>query len=129
MKPIKSRTSRVTRIVCLLLALHFFNFSIDSRDANSDAIPEDLTVNDIESVTEFLTEVVLNIHNAFAEHDEKDGEGGGALDFSKEFCCANLTRFSFKSLISPVTSPKGPVTDTRSILSLSRDVMSPPPKA
>ena len=75
----------IFRIVCLMLAFHIFNFSVDTPDAKPDYIPEDLTYNDIESVAELVLEKVLNIENAIAEHDEKDTEDGNSFDLKKDF--------------------------------------------
>jgi hypothetical protein len=79
----KSTHNFFTRLLCLLLALHFLNFSIDSKDLHPDSTPEDLSFNDIESVAEFFAEVVLKHHDAFKEHDEKDNEDGGSLGICK----------------------------------------------
>ena len=76
--------SRLSRLFCLVLALHFLNVSIDSPDRNPDTVPEDLSFNDIESVTELFAELVFGFTNAFEEHDEDDAEDGsssGAIKF------------------------------------------------
>lgn len=75
----------IFRLVCLMLAFHIFNFSVDTPDAKPDYIPEDLTYNDIESVAELVLEKVLNIENAIAEHDENDTEDGNSFDLKKDF--------------------------------------------
>jgi len=79
------RQHLIFRLVCLMLALHIFNFSVDTPDAKPDYIPEDLTYNDIESVAELVLEKVLNIENAIAEHDENDTEDGNSFDLKKDF--------------------------------------------
>ena len=63
-----------TRIFIVALALHLFNLSIDPQDKYPDWAPEDLSVNEIESFTEFFAEVILGKTNAFKEHDERDHE-------------------------------------------------------
>jgi hypothetical protein len=82
---------RAQRFVALLMALYLFNFSIDSRDANPDHIAEDLSYNDIESVFEFSLECLLGIHNAVAEHDERDQDHAGSFDFNKIFYSCSIT--------------------------------------
>lgn len=69
------------------LALFIFNFSIDAPDAFGDAVPEDLSYNDIESITELILEDVLGIYNAFPEHEENDpeDEGGRCKKFDFKF--------------------------------------------
>lgn len=80
------------------MAIYLFNFSIDSRDAHSDSVAEDLSVNDIESIYEFLSESVLGIENAVEEHDERDQDDGGSFEFKK---------FHLASLISSVQHKAG----------------------
>ncbi|HEY5749785.1 MAG TPA: hypothetical protein VIU12_27145 [Chryseolinea sp.] len=80
-----SKYGRFTRIVCFLFAVHLFNFSIDPRDRQANYMPEDLSINDIESLTEFFAEVLFSMGNAFEERDEPDAEDGSSLDFSKVF--------------------------------------------
>lgn len=80
------------RFVALLMALYLFNFSIDTRDANPDHIAEDLNFNDIESIFEFSVECILGIHNAVAEHDERDQDHAGSFDFSKIFYTCTITK-------------------------------------
>ena len=82
----------IFRIVCLTLAFHIFNFSVDTPDAKPDYIPEDLTYNDIESVAELVLEKVLNIENAIAEHDENDTEDGNSFDLKKDFVYFHRTK-------------------------------------
>lgn len=65
------------------LALFIFNFSIDTPDVFGDEVAEDLSYNDIESITELILEDVLGIYNACPEHDENDLEDEGG--FCKKF--------------------------------------------
>src|SRR5690606_27454254 len=74
--------NRFCFLVRMLFVIHFLNVSIDARDPKPDTIPEDLALNDIESLAEFIAEVVLNCQDAFTEHDEHDGDSGAA-DFFK----------------------------------------------
>ena len=127
MKLISSTYGRFYRIVCLLLALHFLNLSIDSRDPNPDSIPEDLTFNDIESVTEFITEIVFGWHNAFEEHDERDSDEGGALDFYK-FYCSNQSVYITLHTFSQASSPGFYIKNSGNVLAPVKDIHSPPPR-
>lgn len=65
-----------------LLAFLIFNYSIDAPDLYGDSIPEDITYNDIESITELVLEIFIGIENAVPEHDEDDSEGGS--NFAKK---------------------------------------------
>lgn len=56
----------------IFLSLLIFNYSIDVPDIYSDEIAEDLSFNDIESISELVLEVVFECKNAVPEHDEDD---------------------------------------------------------
>jgi hypothetical protein len=85
------------RPICLFMAVHTFNFSIDTRDAQPDFVAEDLAFNDIESFYEFALEALAGIDNAVEEHEEHDQAEGGALDF-KECYLKPATAFVIKPL-------------------------------
>ena len=55
-----------------ILALHLLNTSADVADPNPEYIPEDLTINDQESILELIVEQVLGYENAFEEYDDHD---------------------------------------------------------
>jgi hypothetical protein len=115
------------RIFSFLMALHVLNLSIDTRDANPDCVPEDLSINDQETVFEFIMEYVLGYDNAVAEHDEQDSEDGGTLDFNKVkiyFAPAYKIEFAIAETIDKVfTEPKSHFSDHKVTPT------SPPPKA
>jgi hypothetical protein len=67
-----------------------FNYSIDAPDLYGDDISEDLSYNDIESITELVLEVFIGIENAVPEHDEDDSEDGS--NFSKKFNALNFNK-------------------------------------
>jgi hypothetical protein len=125
--PFRNRYTPFAKFLCLLLALHFLNLSIDSTDPNPDSVPEDLSFNDIESVTEFLAEIIFHNVNAFAEHDEKDNSDGGSPDAFK-FCCANGL-VSIESTFDFSESPKFQARSCGMFKSPPMNVSSPPPKS
>src|SRR5689334_9872109 len=128
MKLMIIRSGLVIRITCLLLALHFFNFSIDTRDANTDYVPEDLSVNDIESVIEFFTEDVCGIDNAIAEHDERDNDDGGSFDFFKIFFKSNATGFC-TPIFDIIDIKKFQIRNSSEISMVILEINSPPPRS
>ncbi len=77
--------SVIRKLTAFLLAVHIFNFSIDSRDAQPDNIAEDLSYNDIESFHEFLLENIFGLTDAIAEHDEHDSSDGSSFELKKIF--------------------------------------------
>jgi hypothetical protein len=114
------------RVFSLLLALYLLNFSIDSRDAKPDQIPEDLSFNDIESIYEFVLETVLGLENAVAEQDEHDQDDNGSLDFKKIY----LNPYPTVSTLADLRTLRVtyfPVDSQRS-LALFYEIDAPPPK-
>lgn len=66
------RNSVLVKFLWGFLALNFFNLSIDTKDINPEFIPENLSINDQESLLEVIAEQILGIENAFQEFDEPD---------------------------------------------------------
>jgi hypothetical protein len=128
MHTIRKTNGTLTRIICLLFALHIFNLSIDPKDPEPAFMPEDISVNDIESLSEFFAEVVLGLNDSFAEHDEADDGGSIALDICKVF----FARSDDWHLIV-ANSRATPVHyfsyNTDSLPLLAREIDSPPPRA
>ena len=124
------RSHIVFRIFWVLMAIHIVNLSVDTRDARPDYVPEDLSVNDLESIAEILLEQVLDINNAVSEHDENDSEDGGSLEIKKEilFChkfrfdCIPNFQYNLKLLYS------NPYKEQFSS-QFHPDIVPPPPKA
>lgn len=126
MKLISNSHGRFYRIFCLVFALHFLNVSIDSRDPYPDHIPEDLSLNDIETITEFIAEVVLGWENAFREHEDDDRDDHEATDFYKfyvsksaETIAGNMARSQSDAFASKRSG---------NALGPQKDIHSPPPR-
>ncbi|NJM93500.1 MAG: hypothetical protein HC842_01530 [Cytophagales bacterium] len=123
---VKIRKNIVPRLVCFIMALHVLNLSVDAPDALPDHIPEDLSINDIESIVELMLEQLLGIEDAMDEKDEWDD------------CVSLDKKFSDIHYCLPDTqcAAKGSLTYRRqlypfSVISWSAylpDKNSPPPK-
>ena len=59
------------RALCLLIALHILNFSIDNPHTLFEHNKVQANFNEIDSVVELVLEDVLNIENAIPEHHAK----------------------------------------------------------
>jgi len=59
------------RVLCLLMALHILNFSIDNPHTLFEHNKVQANFNEIDSVVELVLEDVLNIENAIPEHHSK----------------------------------------------------------
>src|ERR1035437_7142030 len=72
------RTTFFGKIICFLFALHILNVSVDPPDPDPEWVPEDLSVNEMESISEIICEQILHIDNAFPEQDDQDNADNGA---------------------------------------------------
>lgn len=56
------------------MGLYLLNISVDTADPNHEHIPEDLTINDQESIIEIIVEHILGYEDAIKEYDDNDTE-------------------------------------------------------
>lgn len=68
------KNSVFTRAFWGLMGFYFLNISVDSNDLNPQYIPEDLSINDQESIVEIVVEQVLGYEDAIKEYDDNDTE-------------------------------------------------------
>lgn len=87
------RQNILLKYLWISLTIFIFNFSIDAPDVYGDAVAEDLSFNDIESISELILEDVLGIYNAFPEHDENDLEDDGGFCKKFEYKCEKRVCF------------------------------------
>jgi hypothetical protein len=80
----------------LFLALWVLDYSIDVPDPQSDSVKEDLSFNDIESISELVFEYVLGWENFVPEHDEDDSEDSG---FAKKIEVAFVWKTTYVNLV------------------------------
>ncbi|MBC8154542.1 MAG: hypothetical protein H7Z72_16685 [Bacteroidetes bacterium] len=119
------------RLICLLMALHVINLSVDAPDNYLSAFQighhEDLSVNDIESLSELLLEEVFGFTNAVPEHDEQDGDSS-LTESGEDYIFAQS--FFFSPFLSP---PHYLVADPipypfTSVPTPVADIVAPPPR-
>lgn len=84
-----------------MMSLQVLNISVDSPDLYPDCIPEDLNLNDMESIVEIVLEQVLGIEDAIPEQDDDDttcsllAKAGFKLSYEKQlFECDFLLNYS-----------------------------------
>ncbi len=68
------RNSVFTKILWGIMGLYLLNISVDTADPYPEHIPEDLSINDQESIVEIIVEQVLGYEDAFKEYDDPDKE-------------------------------------------------------
>lgn len=56
------------------MGIYLLNISVDTADPNPEHIPEDLSINDQESIVEIVVEKVLGFEDAIKEYDDHDTE-------------------------------------------------------
>ncbi|QSE96010.1 hypothetical protein [Fulvivirga lutea] len=56
------------------MGFYLLNISVDTTDPKPDHIPEDLTINDQESIVEIIVEQLLGYEDAIKEYDDNDAE-------------------------------------------------------
>lgn len=121
------RESFLIKFIWGALALYLFNISVDVADPNPSYIPENLNVNEQESIIEIIVEQFLGFDSAFVEFDDTDSED----DEKKSSCKVQLVFLAAHKL--PVFTNHIQET-SRSIFSYnaflvkrSQDIESPPP--
>ncbi|MFC6860134.1 hypothetical protein [Zunongwangia atlantica] len=67
------RNNKTLRYFSLIIGLVILNISVDSPDFNKK-FPEDLNLNDQESIVEILIEKILGFENAIPEYEDSDSE-------------------------------------------------------
>ena len=117
-------------MLCLLLALNIFNCSIDSPDLKPDYIPENLNINDRESIVEFVLEDCLEYANMVPEQDEDDEADDGNLsllkiDFFIQNCFYPAAEISWIILDKEIN----PVWTSRFRMQHLPEITGPPPKS
>ncbi|MEP2669319.1 MAG: hypothetical protein ABJH04_10015 [Cyclobacteriaceae bacterium] len=69
------RNYTFTKLFWGLMGLYLLNISVDTVDLYPEHIPEDLSINDQESIVEIIVEQVLGYENAIQEYDDHDTDG------------------------------------------------------
>jgi hypothetical protein len=118
---IRKRVFRLT-VTCLLI-VQLLNLSVDYTDQSP--FPEDLSVNEIESIIELVLEHVLDHKDVIQETEEDDSESVTSA--------LNLTLFSFFDRIElchvTLRLDKKSISVYQSCFeSVSRQISTPPPK-
>lgn len=67
------------RFFCAFMALYILNCSVDTKDINPNYIPENLAINDQETLLEIVIEKVLGFENAIPEYDDTDSENNSLV--------------------------------------------------
>ena len=122
------RTNIISKILAFLFALHIFNISVDPPDAQPEWIPKDLSINEMNSITEIFFEEVLHIDNAFPEFDQHDNRDHGVpigMHLDMMFYYHPITQIVLLENPKPLHIKQ----NENFIEQFSADILIPPPKA
>ncbi|MBC8109790.1 MAG: hypothetical protein H7Y04_01880 [Verrucomicrobia bacterium] len=94
----KQKKYSFRQFICFVLAMLVLNVSVDPIDGDFILdgvvqITEDLSINEMESIAEWVLEEGLNIENAIPEQDETDNED--TFQKALDFVFQNLYEFNF----------------------------------
>ncbi|GAA5221654.1 hypothetical protein [Membranihabitans marinus] len=84
------RNSVLTQFLWGFMGLFLLNISVDTADPNPEHIPEDLSINDQESIVEFVVEKLLGFEDAFQEYDDHDIEDHNKNTNAKVYFTDNI---------------------------------------
>ncbi len=122
----------LNRLFCLLMAFHVINMSVDAPDGYSPLTTqgegrEDLSINDIESISELVLEEGFGLTNAVPEHDEPD-DNSSITELEQDYIFTTPFVFSpFPRSIYHFSTSGSPFRLT-SIPAPVVDVIAPPPQ-
>jgi hypothetical protein len=68
------RNSVLIKVLWGVMGIYLLNISADTADPDPEYIPEDLSVNDQESIVEIFVEKILGFENFIEEYDDHDTE-------------------------------------------------------
>ncbi len=71
------RNSVFVSLLWGLMGLVLLNISVDTPDPHPQFVPEDLSVNDPESIVEIVVEEILGYEDAIQEYDDQDTRDQG----------------------------------------------------
>ncbi len=119
------------QLICLFMALHVINLSLDAPDRYTSVLfssdqHEDLSLNEMESFGELLLEQVLGFDNAVPEHDDAEDEANMAPIGPDYFF-----HQPFAFTVAPANWYVLPLhlsVYSAGVLSLVADIIAPPPQ-
>ena len=110
------------------MGFYLLNISVDTADPNPEHIPEDLTINDQESIVEIIVEQVIGYEDAITEYDDHDSEDHNKKTNVKiDIITLHTVDSNIKQSFTETTKPKFP--DYKAYLTNGfQKLDTPPPK-
>ncbi|WP_420156172.1 hypothetical protein [Siphonobacter sp.] len=129
----RKRSWWLYQMFCLVMALHVINLSIDTPDhivihSESGETHEDPTINDMESLIEFVLEKGLGLEDVIPEHDDPD-EDSDLAKFQQDYCFVAVFRL-LPPVPTVVTLPQVRTPEPSiELLHCLMEISLPPPQA
>ena len=122
------RNSVFIKVLWGLMGFYLLNISADTADPNPEHIPEDLTINDQESIVEIIVEQVIGYEDAINEYDDHDSEDHNKKTNVKiDITTLHIVDSDIKQSFTETTKPKFP--DYKAYLTNGfQKLDTPPPK-
>lgn len=84
------------------MGLFLLNISVDTADLNPKYVPEDLSINDQESIIEIVIEKFLGYEDAIKEYDDHDTEEHNKTNikielFAQNSACTHINTLAFET--------------------------------
>lgn len=120
------------RLFCLLIAVHLINMSVDAPDGYAIRVllgeqHENLSVNDIESLSELVLEECFGLVNAVPEHEEPD-QNSSLTELEEEYIFAQWFVFApFPPSILRLTANTTPF-EPHNVPTPVAEIVAPPPR-
>lgn len=113
----------LARIVAGLMALYLFDISVDFH--HQRVIEENITVNEIESMSELVLEEIADIEDLFKEIPESDREPITKVSFSLVYLLPQQFRLQ---LVIQLTERKFQIAHEYALYSVPFSILTPPPR-
>lgn len=123
------RNSALTRLLWGFMGLYLLNLSVDPVDYNPEHIPEDLSLNDQESIIELVFEQLLGYENAIKEYDDLDAEEHNKKKEIRADWLGHLANVAENTAQWNLARKKAHISYEASLRAGFAEVQAPPPKA
>ena len=110
------------------MGLHLLNCSVDMPDRYVNSIPENLTVNKQETITEIIIEKLLGFENAIAEIEDNDAQQQATLKKTAQTDHFILPDTTCNGNLQLIAVTVYPIALNNNIPVLFFDVEGPPPR-
>lgn len=117
-----------TKIIWGIMGIYLFNISVDTIDSTPSHLPENLAINDQESIVEIIIEKILGYEDAIEEYDDNDTENQSEVSKVK-IDLINQAPYLSKIPVLVINESSFKIFSNTKIHSGFYKKLTPPPKA